>query len=140
MPDPDLPAQGTEPPAAPAAQRSPVERVIVAAAAGTTVDPSERIDPLARSSYAIATNRGYGNAMGRGLELALTLAVMTGIGWLLDRAAGTAPLFIIVFSVIGFAGITVKLWLGYDLEMRKHEDGAIWNRGKGSNGTETMAS
>ena len=31
-------------------------------------------------------------------------------------------------SVVGFAGITVKLWLGYDLEMRKHEEGAIWNR------------
>ena len=30
-----------------------------------------------------------------------------------------------------FAGITVKLFLGYDLEMKKHEEGAIWNRKAG---------
>lgn len=81
-----------------------------------------------RSSYAGATSRGYGNAMGRGFELAITLAVMVGLGWLADRAFGTAPVFIICFSVLGFAGISVKLWLGYDLEMKKQEDGAIWNR------------
>jgi hypothetical protein len=33
--------------------------------------------------------------------------------------------------VLGFAGITVKLFLGYDLEMKKHEEGAIWNRKPG---------
>lgn len=81
-----------------------------------------------RKSYAVATSRGYGNAMGRGFELAVTLLVMVGIGWLADRIFGTAPLMIIVFSVLGFAGITVKLWIGYDLEMKRHEDGAIWNR------------
>ena len=47
----------------------------LASAAGTTV---ARFD---RSSYAMATNRGYGNAMGRGFELALTLVVFGGIGW-----------------------------------------------------------
>ncbi|MCB1039977.1 MAG: AtpZ/AtpI family protein [Acidimicrobiales bacterium] len=81
-----------------------------------------------REAYAAATSRGYGNAMGRGFELAITLAVMVGLGWLADRVFDTAPLMIIVFSVLGFAGIAVKLWIGYDLEMRKHEDGAVWNR------------
>ncbi len=81
-----------------------------------------------RSAYAAATSRGYGNAMGRGFELAITLAVMVGIGWLADRIFGTEPLLIIIFSVLGFAGIAVKLWIGYDLEMKQHDDGAIWNR------------
>ena len=81
-----------------------------------------------RESYATATNSGYGTAMGRGLELAVTLLVMVGIGFGIDHLFGTAPLFAIVFSVLGFAGITVKLFLGYDLEMRKHEEGAIWNQ------------
>ncbi len=85
-----------------------------------------------RTSYAMATSRGYGNAMGRGIELAATLAVMVGIGWLADRVFDTAPLFIIVFSVVGFAGIGVKLKLGYDLEMADHEEGAIWNRKPGA--------
>lgn len=81
-----------------------------------------------RDGYATATNAGYGTAMGRGLELAITLLVMVGIGFGVDHLFGTAPLFAIIFSVLGFAGITVKLFLGYDLEMKKHEEGAIWNR------------
>ena len=90
------------------------------------------VDAFSREAYGMATSRGYGNAMGRGFEIAITLAVMVGIGWLVDRIFDTAPLFIIIFSVLGFAGTTVKLWLGYDLEMRKHEDGAIWNRKAGA--------
>jgi F0F1-type ATP synthase assembly protein I len=85
-----------------------------------------------RDSYATATNAGYGTAMGRGLELAITLLVMVGIGFGVDHLFGTAPLFVVIFSVLGFAGITVKLFLGYDTEMKKHEDGAIWNRKAGS--------
>lgn len=90
---------------------------------------SSGASPFARNRWARATNRGYGDAMARGLELALTLLVMVGFGWIADRIFGTEPMFIIVFSVLGFAGITVKLWLGYDLEMRKQEEGAVWNRG-----------
>lgn len=120
MSDTDLTAPGTAAPSGLA--ETPVREVRSPLA--------EKLSPLARSSYAMATNRGYGTAMGRGLELALTLAVMVGVGWVADRVAGTAPLFIIVFSVLGFAGITVKLFIGYDLEMRQLEDGAIWNRGK----------
>src|SRR5438876_819891 len=63
-----------------------------------------------RDSYAAATNRGYGTAMGRGLELALTLVIMVAIGWGVDRLFGTSPVFTIIFSVLGFAGITVKLF------------------------------
>ena len=100
-----------------------VTRAVVAVAAGTSANPFDR------DSYAKATNRGYGDAMGRGLELALTLAAMVGLGWLADHVAGTAPLFTIVFSIAGFVGITAKLWIAYDLEMRQHEEGAIWNRG-----------
>jgi uncharacterized membrane protein YuzA (DUF378 family) len=81
-----------------------------------------------RATYAKAINRGYGDAMGRGLELALTLVVVGGIGWLVDRIFGTYPTFTVIFALTGFAGITVKLWLGYDLEMRQHEAAGIWNR------------
>ncbi len=123
MSDLTPPRPGNEAPAAPA-QTPAAVRAVVSAAAGTTVNP------LDRSSYAVATNRGYGEAMGRGLELALTLLVMVGLGLLVDHLAGTSPLFVIIFSVLGFAGISVKLYLGYDLEMRKHDDGAVWNRGK----------
>lgn len=84
-----------------------------------------------RDAYAGETSKGYSSAMGRGFELAITLAIMVGLGLLADSIFDTAPLFVIIFSVLGFAGITVKLYLGYDLEMRKHEEGAIWNRKAG---------
>lgn len=127
MSDTDLTAPGTH---APSGRAETSDREVRSPLA-------KKLSPLARSSYAKATNEGYGTAMGRGIELTLTLAVMVGIGWLADRAAGTAPLFIIIFSVIGFAGITAKLFIGYDMEMRQHEDGAIWNRGRTAASTPT---
>lgn len=98
------------------------------AVSSTLLGKHAKSNAFERDSYATATNAGYGTAMGRGLELAVTLLVMVGIGFGVDRLFGTSPLFAIVFSVLGFAGITVKLFLGYDLEMKKHEEGAIWNR------------
>jgi ATP synthase protein I len=100
----------------------------VAAARPTASSPYAGTRAFNRSIYGKALSRGYGDSMGRGLELVLTLVVMVGIGWLADRIFGTYPLFTIVLSVAGFAGITVKLFLGYDLEMRKHESDAVWNR------------
>ncbi|QXC63168.1 AtpZ/AtpI family protein [Aquihabitans sp. G128] len=153
MSDPHLTAPGNAAPSGPAEspsaapartlgdrpvqKRNPVARFVLASAAGTS-------SPLHRDNYAVATNRGYGEAMGRGLELALTLLVMVGLGYGVDHLAGTAPLFTILFSVLGFAGISVKLYVGYDLEMRRHEDGAIWNRGtsgqdRSSSGPEATA-
>ena len=85
-----------------------------------------------RASFATATNAGYGSAMGRGLELAVTLLIMVGVGLFLDHLLGTYPIMTILLSVLGFAGITVKLFIGYDLEMKKHEEGAIWNRKGGA--------
>ena len=112
-------------PGAPAANAGPSHD-------GTASAGASKVNPFARGTYAKALNRGYGDALGRGLELALTVLVMVGLGLLVDRMLGTAPLFAIVFTVVGFAGITVKLWLGYDLEMRKHESDAVWNRKDGA--------
>lgn len=94
--------------------------------------PRVSADPFSRTSYAKSLNRGYGDAMGRGLELAMTLVFMVAIGRLADFIFGTYPICTIVFSILGFAGITVKLFLGYDLEMKKHEEDAIWNRKSGT--------
>ena len=113
-------------PSAHAASRSArlARKVVLISTAGTSVSP------LQREGYAKATNAGYSTAMGRGLELALTLLICCGIGLGLDALFDTAPIFTILLSVIGFAGVGVKLKLGYDLEMDAHERGAVWNRGK----------
>jgi hypothetical protein len=111
-----------------------------ARSAEPSADAAVAPGPLHRSRYGQALSAGYGNAMGRGVELALTLVVFGAIGWLIDRLAGTSPLFTLIFSVVGFAGISVKLWLGYDLEMRRIESDAIWNRGSRPDGSEAGAS
>jgi F0F1-type ATP synthase assembly protein I len=125
MSDLTPPRLGNDAPAASASTSRKITRALVRAASGTT------INPLDREAYAVQTNRGYGEAMGRGLELAITLLVMVGLGALLDHFAGTSPVFVIVLSILGFAGIGTKLYLGYDLEMKAHDDGAVWSRGSG---------
>ena len=73
-------------------------------------------------------NRGFGESFSRGIELALVPVVFGGIGWLVDRAAGTAPWCLIGFAVFGTVGLIVKMWLGYDRDMRKEEAAAVWTR------------
>ncbi len=73
-------------------------------------------------------NRGYADSTSRGIELALVPVVFGGMGWLVDRLAGTSPIFTLGFIVFGFVGIFIKMWLGYDAEMKKEEEGAVWSR------------
>lgn len=74
------------------------------------------------------TNRGYADSLSRGFELALVPVVFGGLGWLIDRLVGTTLVFTIGLIVFGFIGIFVKMWIAYDADMRREEEGAIWNR------------
>ncbi len=67
-------------------------------------------------------NRGFSDALGRGIDLALTPVVFGLIGWLIDRLAGTSPVFTIVVATIGVVGTIVKMKLGYDKEMAAFDD------------------
>lgn len=67
-------------------------------------------------------NRGFSEAFGRGIDLALTPVVCGGIGWVIDRVAGTSPLFTVVVAVIGVIGTGVKIKLGYDRDMDAFQD------------------
>jgi hypothetical protein len=61
------------------------------------------------------------DGLGKGMELALTLALFVGLGLLLDRWLGTAPWFAIGLSVFGVAGQTARMWYGYEARMRALE-------------------
>lgn len=76
------------------------------------------------------THRGFGDAMSRAIELALVPAVFGGVGWLVDRVLGTEPAFLIGLAVFGVVGTVIKMWIGYDLEMKRHEAAAIWTRSR----------
>lgn len=66
-------------------------------------------------------NKGFASATSRGFEFAITIAIFTGLGWLLDRWFSTAPLFIIVFTVLAFVGNFARMWYSYDAAMTKLE-------------------
>lgn len=66
-------------------------------------------------------NRGFNEAFGRGIDLALTPVVFGLIGWLIDRVAGTSPVFTILVATVGVVGTVVKIKLGYDRDMAAHD-------------------
>jgi F0F1-type ATP synthase assembly protein I len=73
-----------------------------------------------------AMNQGFGDGMSRAFELVATPLVFGGIGFLIDRIAGTSPVFVVVLGLFGVVGTFVRFWYGYDAEMREHESKARW--------------
>jgi F0F1-type ATP synthase assembly protein I len=73
-------------------------------------------------------NKGFGDGLARAFELAVTPAIFTGLGWLLDRALGTQPLFMILLFFFAIAGVGYMTWFRYENEMREAEADAVWNR------------
>jgi F0F1-type ATP synthase assembly protein I len=50
------------------------------------------------------------------------------VGWLLDRALGTGPLFVVVLGSFGFLGAVVALYFRYQAAVARDEEGKPWNR------------
>lgn len=73
-----------------------------------------------------AMNNGFGDGMSRAFELAITPLVFGALGYLLDRAIGTSPVFAVAFATFAVIGMFVRVWFGYDLEMRKLESTSRW--------------
>lgn len=68
------------------------------------------------------TYNGAGEALSRAFEMVVTPAIFAGLGYLLDGAIGTRPVFTLVFFVIVFAYVAWRQWWDYDQRMRKIED------------------
>ena len=75
-----------------------------------------------------AMNQGFGDGMSHAFELVATPLVFGGIGLLVDRLAGTSPVFVVVLGLFGVVGTFARFWYGYDAEMRSHEAEARWAR------------
>ncbi len=71
---------------------------------------------------------GYADGMTRAFELVIAPLVFGLAGFGLDRLFGSTPVCTIIAVVLGFSGTGVKLWYGYDHEMRKHDDRAAWTK------------
>lgn len=66
-------------------------------------------------------NRGYSDGLARAMEIVVSPLLLGLLGRLFDGWLGTSPVLMIAFGSFGAAGIAVKLWVGYDREMRDHE-------------------
>jgi F0F1-type ATP synthase assembly protein I len=57
----------------------------------------------------------------QGIDNALAVALLFGIGYGLDRWLGTAPWLMIVFTVLAGIGVFAKMKYRYDAQMERHE-------------------
>jgi hypothetical protein len=73
-------------------------------------------------------NRGYNDSLTRAVEIVGTPLLLGYLGFLIDGWVGIRPVLTLVLGIVGISGIFVKLWLGYDRDMREHEAKAAWAR------------
>ena len=85
-----------------------------------------RTAPTAKLAKILVGSRGPGqgrnpsdDVVGGGLEIALMVPVFLGLGYLLDRWLGTAPIFMIVMVVLGVIGVFCRLRYAYDERMAR---------------------
>ena len=77
--------------------------------AGVCQLPLERIPTTFPGDERKRVERQYLRFAGVGVQYAATILVLTLLGIWIDNRAGTAPLFLLVFLLIGFVGATWSL-------------------------------
>ncbi len=76
-------------------------------------------------------NQGFGASLNNAFEIAVVPAVFAGLGWLIDSALGTWPVFTAILAVLGLGGTFVKLYYAYSRKMLSLEEAGPWNRAPG---------
>jgi F0F1-type ATP synthase assembly protein I len=61
------------------------------------------------------------DTLGQGIDNALAIALLFGIGFALDRWLGTTPWLMIVLALLGAVGVFAKMKYRYDEQMAEHE-------------------
>lgn len=84
--------------------------------------PTNKIAKMVIGSTRPGTDRkGSDDVLGGGMEIALMVPIFLGLGYLLDRWLGTAPIFMIVMVVLGLIGVFCRLRYSYETRMAEHE-------------------
>ena len=66
-------------------------------------------------------NQGLGDAFATAFEFAATTAIFLGLGWLLDRWLGTAPIFMIALTLFCVVGKSILMAAAYNEKMKRIE-------------------
>lgn len=67
------------------------------------------------------TNKGLGDGLALAFEIAVTPTIFGVIGFMLDRWLGIVPVLTLVLGLFAVVGVFVRMWYGYDLQMREQE-------------------
>ena len=93
----------------------------------------EKVAGITRAAVAPAATgengelyNGAGEGLSRAFELAVTPAILGGIGYMLDRWLGLLPVLTIVFFLLGVFGVAARMYYGYDARMKEHEAAGPW--------------
>lgn len=80
-----------------------------------------------RSNRARRTS-GFDDGLSQALSLVVGPVLFGFVGFLLDQAFGTGPLFVVALGVFGFLGSVVALYFRYQAAVTRDEAGKPWNR------------
>ncbi len=77
-----------------------------------------------------ATYNGFGNALSQAVEIVVTPLVFALVGYVIDRLAGTRPLFTLGLAVFALIGVVIRMYYGYREAMAREEEGKPWTRSR----------
>lgn len=78
---------------------------------------------------------GSSSALGMGMDLAITVLVFVGVGFVVDRWLGTKPIFMISLVLLAVIGQFFRMWYQYDASMKVLEaERAAKSQARGTNG------
>ena len=75
----------------------------------------------ARDAQTREMRKGFGDALSMAFEMVATPALFAFFGFLLDRTAGTTPLFTLLFSCTVLTYTIWKTFKGYEKRMQEYE-------------------
>jgi F0F1-type ATP synthase assembly protein I len=73
-------------------------------------------------------SRSVDDGLSQALSLVVGPVLFAFLGWVLDRALGTGPLFLIGFGIFGFLCAVTALYFRYNAAMAREEADKPWNR------------
>lgn len=71
---------------------------------------------------------GFDDGLSQALSLVAGPVLFAFLGYLLDQALGTGPVFVLVFGILAFLGAVIALYFRYQAAMSRQEADKPWNR------------
>lgn len=68
------------------------------------------------------------DGLSQAFEFAAGPVVLGALGWLIDQAADTGPLFLVIFAVFGVIATCVSFFFRYHAQAARLDEGKPWTR------------